>query len=1226
MKKIREILIILALFTLTIILNVTISEAASSSLKLNNLDFAAQINEDGSMEITETWDIEIENTNTLFKTFKTDNTKYSGITDVTVSEITSGAENKFREINQVMYHVTQNCYYGMENSDRNFEIAWGVGLDDSSATKTYKITYTVEDAIAKYNDYAELYWQFIGEDFEIDAKKITGTIYLPSNANSKDEIKVWGHTQDLNGEIYATDTNKIEFELNDFRSGAYVEIRSLFPRDMITYSQRTYNSNRLDTVLSEETKWADEANRIRFKNNAITYLAIAGCLIIVAFIIRNIYKRIKEIKNCEAKFKPSQEIIYFRDIPRENATPAQALLIKKIGQNLGVNILSNELGNIVSATMLDLSLKGIISFRLINEGKKKDEIIIEMVNENAIPELESENEKIIAKYLLNAYNGKSEITLKDLQRYIGKSPTKVEELRKKIELSTQKELIKKRLVNAKKLAAYKKIKPSMSMVSLICTIIVIIPFFISITEALSSKVLIFGMIPITIATIVNNIVNSILAKRLNVLTQAGVDEQSQWEGLIKFMKEFSMLDKREIPEVVIWEKFLVYATVFGVAEIVLKQLKMIYPEIESQDYITTYAYIGIMTHTNFSNTFSRTISNSISSAASSGSGGGGGFSGGGGGGRRPEVEEEVDKMEDKIEKIHEILNNIEITEENRDLIEEIREDLYDKNYIDALDKMGKLKDIPKKASKKAQNKTSKKKVVKEEKVEEDGVYPKQLSNVELERKYIGLLLEDPKLIVKYYFLFDECYFEDESVLNIYKSVLFTEGGDYASERVKEKFNFARDSEEVYQLKNELMEAVRNKNYNMEKIYIELKKLFVLRKHYLAVPIKSIQNQIVDITNYKLYDKMSVEEVESAVVQVNDTEKFKRAILNKNLTTFLERGDNNLRNGLSMPFPILTSVFKGVRKGETMAYAMPSNAGKSRFTINIAAHTALVHKKKVLIISNEMSEDKMRLCLITTILNNEEIQKIHGYKLHKTEGELLEFKFRADDPKKTQVDKDGFVLRKEGESQQEFVERLTKESKEFNDTIAVTDWINQEINNSIYFINITDHTNDELKKVIMNYYYKEQIEYVYYDTLKTDTANIGIGEELKKTATILSNLAQNFNLYICSTLQLQESNTLPINLNVNDLAVSRTVKEVLDTLCLVKQISRDNLQDYEYSLKEVDTKFYDLKKYDDPDVRYYACVVDKNRAGAKPKLLFRLNLAYNVWEELGYLHLKQNRNK
>ena len=60
--------------------------------------------------------------------------------------------------------------------------------------------------------------------------------------------------------------------------------------------------------------------------------------------------------------------------------------------------------------------------------------------------------------------------------------------------------------------------------------------------------------------------------------------------------------------------------------------------------------------------------------------------------------------------------------------------------------------------------------------------------------------------------------------------------------------------------------------------------------------------------------------------------------------------------------------------------------------------------------------------------------------------------------------------------------------------------------------------------------------------------------------------------------------------------------------------------YQYSLEEVDTEFFELKKYKDPDVRYYACVVDKNRAGAKPKVVFRLNLAYNMWEELGYLRL------
>ena len=193
---------------------------------------------------------------------------------------------------------------------------------------------------------------------------------------------------------------------------------------------------------------------------------------------------------------------------------------------------------------------------------------------------------------------------------------------------------------------------------------------------------------------------------------------------------------------------------------------------------------------------------------------------------------------------------------------------------------------------------------------------------------------------------------------------------------------------------------------------------------------------------------------------------------------------------------------------------------------------------------------------------------------------------------------------------------------FRSTILAIEWVKQQVDNSIYFVNITNHTNDELQKIIMNYYYKEEIHYMFYDTLKADTDNIGNGEEIKKTATMLSNLAQNFSLFIGSTIQLTENATTPINLTVNDLAISRTVKEVLDILCLAKQINNEHLCDYEYSNQEVGGKYQEIEKFQDPDVRYYACIVDKNRAGAKPKVLLRLNLAYNFWEELGYLRLKQ----
>ena len=506
--------------------------------------------------------------------------------------------------------------------------------------------------------------------------------------------------------------------------------------------------------------------------------------------------------------------------------------------------------------------------------------------------------------------------------------------------------------------------------------------------------------------------------------------------------------------------------------------------------------------------------------------------------------------------------------------------------------------------------------------EEASVFPKDLQNHELEKRYIGLLLNEIKAISMFYFKFEECYFTDELLLNIYKKIIFTDGEKYAPKEAKDGFSFSRESRELYEEKNIIKSEYKNSPYKLDQTYRELKKLFILRKNYLGIPVKTIQSKVAGIIHYELYDQMSPEDVEDAVNQVTTTEKFKRAVLNDDLTDFLIEGDNTLTNGLSLPFPILTKAFKGIRQGETAAFSMPSNYGKSRFTTNLAAYVALVHQKKVLIISNEMSEEKMKLCLITTILNSPDIQKLHGKKLHVSENQLLNFQYRADNPKSVKTDENGFALKEANETQVDFIKRLRTVSTEFNDVLRVTNWFAGNLYNSIHFINITDHTNDELKKVIMNYYYKEKIQYVFYDTLKTDIENIGNSEEIKKTATILSNLAQNFNMYIASTLQLQETETDPINLSVRDMAVSRTVKEVLDTLCLFKQIHNEDLSRYEYSTSELFNKTYELKKFSDPDVRYYSCVIDKNRAGPKPKVLFRLNLAYNDWEELGYLRLKQ----
>ena len=325
-----------------------------------------------------------------------------------------------------------------------------------------------------------------------------------------------------------------------------------------------------------------------------------------------------------------------------------------------------------------------------------------------------------------------------------------------------------------------------------------------------------------------------------------------------------------------------------------------------------------------------------------------------------------------IESLINLVNRIEITDENKQQVNQMKKLIKQEKYVDTITILNELKnegkiklknmsivDIMKNEDNKIDDDDFglfNEEFIEEEenkKDVEDSIYPKELRDEELEERYVGLLLENPKAISMYYILHEDCFFKSDKMLNIYKSILFTEGQAYAPQIAKNEFNFAKEDAETYQQKTELKEKVRKGKYNFEKTYVELRKLFEIRKNYLANPIKEIQEQIVGILKYELYDQMTIQEVKDAIVQITTTEKFKRAVLSSNITNFLLTGDNSLTTGLELPFPILSSVFKGIRKGETMAYAMPSNSGKSRFTINLAANLAFVHHKKVLIISNEM---------------------------------------------------------------------------------------------------------------------------------------------------------------------------------------------------------------------------------------------------------------------------------
>lgn len=619
-NKLKKIISVIFIF-LFILLSFTPSVRAddNSRLYLNKLKFDINVNEDGSMDVVEIWNIDISHVNTLYKTFKKDKDKFTSIENVMVKDITANRE--FSQINEEMYHVTKDCYYALTNSKGDFEIAWGVGLDNSYATRTYEISYTVKDAIGKYNDFAELYWQFIGEDFEIDADKITGTITLPSKAETEDNIKVWGHTENLNGEIYVTDTDEVKFQLEDFDAGRYVEVRVLFPTEIVTSSGRTYDQDRYDDVVKEERKWTNQANlRRKWEEIQDDVVATFVIFIVISLCIIFIEKAAKYGKKLSqlTKYVPEQKLDYFRDLPEKDTTPGEAAYIL----NEPYNRFNSSFGKIFSATLLDLKLKDYLDLRVEKVEKKKDKIYIKrlkMSDNNLKPD-----EKRILDYIYKIKKDKSEIEIKELEDYIQKHSAGVEVLIRGCEKDIEKQLIKEKILDKKQKEEFLNYS-GLAGVYYVFAIMTL-----------------FWAIPLSIVLLVNGLICSSIKKKANVLTQKGVNSKEKWKGLKKYMEDFSLLNEKEVPAIEVWEKYLVYATAFGIADKVLKQLKTIYPNIDELDAVNTSTYMYFMYHSNFQTSFSNSISSSISSSYSSATGGGGGFSGGGGGGRWPEEAEEED--------------------------------------------------------------------------------------------------------------------------------------------------------------------------------------------------------------------------------------------------------------------------------------------------------------------------------------------------------------------------------------------------------------------------------------------------------------------------------------------------------------------------------------------------------------------------------------------------------
>ena len=124
------------------------------------------------------------------------------------------------------------------------------------------------------------------------------------------------------------------------------------------------------------------------------------------------------------------------------------------------------------------------------------------------------------------------------------------------------------------------------------------------------------------------------------LTNKGDQELNELIGLKRFLLDFSLIRERGIRETIIWQDYMVYALMLGIADKLEPQIRDLYPDQipQLEQYRRYMNYTGYYNHIMYNSCRAelqrRERARSGGSGGRASRGGGGGFSGGGGGGTR----------------------------------------------------------------------------------------------------------------------------------------------------------------------------------------------------------------------------------------------------------------------------------------------------------------------------------------------------------------------------------------------------------------------------------------------------------------------------------------------------------------------------------------------------------------------------------------------------------------
>ncbi|MBQ2872560.1 MAG: DUF2207 domain-containing protein [Bacilli bacterium] len=545
------------IYLLIISLMLMVPMSVNASNKIHSIDIDIYLNEDGSANITETWDVDGTDGTEWYKVMNNlGNSKLSNF-----SVIMDGKNLTYKNWNIDESLIQKRGYYGINYTSDGLELCFG---KYDYNRHVFVLNYSLSNFVFSTDDSQVIYFNLIDKLTDVDFDRFSVTV--SSYYEFPDTLDVWGYGYE--GYAYVSN-GKIEMSDEDGdMNNDYVVLLAKFPLGTFTNKHNTVDDFKtFDEVLNKAEKgtfWSDFFNKVfiiigEFIEN------ILGILIFV-FSVFGIKKALEDGYGYKNNKKiDKSNVPMFRDIPCNKDIYYANTLIK-------LNNFEYKQGNILGAIILKWLRNDKIIFKNEKKGVfNKDTSVIDLTKDVTFDnEMET---KLFS--MMRAASKDGLLETKEFEKWCKKNYDKFFNVFTRIENDT---------INSLKDSGH-----------------------------------------IWKRTDKNE------CKKKNVMDDMIYNDSVELYGLKKYLEEFSRMDTKEVMEVKLWDEYLMFAYLFGIADKVSKQLKDMYPEVIEEMHSQNFDYDTLL-FVNHISLRSVSAASSARSAAQSYSSGGGGFSSSGGGG------------------------------------------------------------------------------------------------------------------------------------------------------------------------------------------------------------------------------------------------------------------------------------------------------------------------------------------------------------------------------------------------------------------------------------------------------------------------------------------------------------------------------------------------------------------------------------------------------------------